>query len=574
MFVPKNSRTDLRLVLCLSLLASLPFANAPGNGFTFDDHLFVESNPAVSAKGFPYRAFLEAFEPGHLYRPLTVLSYWIQRRWLPGAAAFHSVNVALHVVVSCLVFLLARRRLSRPAAFAAAALFAVHPVHTEAVTSVVGRAESLAAGGVLATLLCVGRSLESPNPRFWSLAASFFFACALLSKEHAFVALLLAPAFFLPARKPAEWRRLVATLLPSVAVGCLYLAWRWALLGSLGLPEPPDFLDNPAAYSPPAWRIATAAVVLSDYVRLFLWPLRLSADYSFPQVPPVRALSDPRLLAAVLLFASSGLLALATRNRLPEIGRGVALAGLSFALTANVFFPIGTIEAERLLYLPSVFLCLALGSAVAAAAHGHPRPTAALFCAACALLACRTWMRNADWKSDLTLFRATVATSPRSAKAHHNLAVVYADLGDPVRATAHFERAWRLHPSYAEAAFGVGRMYEIRGFLSTALGWYERAARIDPSLWKAHLNRGVLHYNRGAYREAEAAFREGLALVPRDARLLTGLGLSRLALGDREGAIRLLELAVRSDPVLPEARQGLELALEARSQDSRRRVGS
>ncbi len=565
------SLTEWRIQLSLVALAVIPYANALRAGFVFDDLAMVVENPMVQSAALPTAAvFSRPYEPGSLYRPLVFLSFWLNERLAPGESwAFHATNLGFHAAATLLAYRLARVLLSdRAAAFLAATLFAVHPVHTEAVTGIAGRSEPMAAIGVLASLLCLHRSFASVVPRRWRAVAALFYVFGLLCKESAFVCIPLAallrwhvrgdnPLALL--RRPQGAPELLALLL----AGAAYLALRFCLLGSLTLPVAPSWLDNPLAHTNAPVRIATAAVVLADYVRLLVLPLSLSADYSYDAVPLVFHPGDARLPAALSLASSCALLAWSVRPRVPAVATGLLFFLLAFAITANIFFPIGTIKAERLLYLPSFGFFLA----AAALARGLLLPERKVGIAVCSAvllaLALRTWVRNEDWQSNLALFEATVEAAPRSAKAHHNLAVALHHAGRRAEASLEFRRALALYPEYEEAAFGIGRMYEERGILEGARHWYEKALALNPRFNVARLNLATVLYNSGRYAEAEKQFAEALAREPENPRLLAGLGLARLALGDTSAARQLLERAARLDAENPEIRAALEFARRA-----------
>ncbi|MDX2169212.1 MAG: DUF1736 domain-containing protein [Deltaproteobacteria bacterium] len=528
--------------ILVAMLAVLPYLNGLDGDFVFDDVGVIRDNPQIQ-RDAPLAVFATTYEPGALYRPLTMLTYIANARLDRGARGFHAVNIALHLAVSLLVLALARRLLAAPwAAFAAAALFAVHPIHSEAVTGIVGRAELLAALGGLATLLAFARALDARGGarRAWYAGSLVAFALALLAKESAFTVIgLVAVVHWRLAPRDRLVRRLAA-LAPFVAVGLAYLGLRLLVVGSLGLPVPPGALDNPLAHTDAPTRWRTALIVLWDYLSLLTAPLRLSADYSLAAVP-VATDWNTRAIAALLLLAGLAGGALLAVRRAPELAVAAAFIAIPLALTANLVFPIGTIKAERLLYLPSVGWCLAAGWLLAALAAQRARLAHALLATLLLLFAARTLVRNADWHDELTLYAATVAAVPASAKAHHNYAVALERHAETEAAIVHYRRALDLYPPYAAAAFGIGRAYALRGDEAAALGWYQDALARDAQFTKAHLQIGLLQQRRGDVGAAEASFRAGLDSDPDNPLLLVNLAAARLAQGDRAGARATLD---------------------------------
>jgi hypothetical protein len=156
--------TARRAVWVAALAAALVYLPALRNRWALDDHAVIEDNPAAhSVRGAldaafsPYWPYKDGFSAG-LYRPLTTLSYAVD--WsIAGDHPwwFHLTNILLHALATALVVLVALRWLAPPAALAAGLVFATHAVHVEAVANVVGRAEILAAIGMLSALLAARR---------------------------------------------------------------------------------------------------------------------------------------------------------------------------------------------------------------------------------------------------------------------------------------------------------------------------------------------------------------------------------------------------------------------------------
>jgi Flp pilus assembly protein TadD len=153
----------------------------------------------------------------------------------------------------------------------------------------------------------------------------------------------------------------------------------------------------------------------------------------------------------------------------------------------------------------------------------------------------RTWARNIVWTDDLSLFQATVEASPASAKAHHNLATAYFRVGRFDDAMAHYRRALAIYPAYTEAAFGVARIYDLRGADAGALYWYEKALRMDWSDVDAHLNTAIVRLRLGEVMSAEASLLTGLQIDSQHRGLLSNLAIVRYMQGRPWAAERLLE---------------------------------
>ena len=567
-----RSRFSTVAVLCIAAVAILPYLNALSDDFTFDDITVIRDNPAIQI--YPARQlFGYVHDAGTWYRPLTLLTYAANASISRAPFGYHAVNLLLHLLAALAVFFLALRIVdSRLAAVVAALLFASHPIHTEAVTSIVGRAEILAALGVLAALLALARAHESSGRRrlVWCALSVGAFAAALLSKESALTGLGLLAVFDCWIRRRASLRQRLITLAPYVATILGYLLLRYAVVGTLGLRETPQLLDNPLARVDLWSRLRTAIIVLWDYVGLLALPFHLSADYSFDQVPVAHSWSDPRFLVAAALLAGLAGALVATARRAPVIALAALFTAIPLALTANLSLPIGTIKAERLLYLPSVGWVLACGWLAAyATARQHATGWLVALALVTALYGGRTWLRNRDWRDNSTLFAATLIDAPDSAKAHFNAGVGLETAGRGADAIREYEHALAIDPACAECAFGIGNVYENTGSDGLALHWFEQAVRRQPTFAKGHLHIGLIRGRHGEFDTSEAAVRTALESEPNNPMFLVEFGAVLLAQGDRWQAGTVLERVKHLDTLDPDdhavvaqTRHDIEVALQ------------
>jgi tetratricopeptide (TPR) repeat protein len=597
---PRNSArfSGLPVTLWLALAALLPFAPALQSGFTFDDTGLIVENPAVWAAS-PAKAWTGPYWPDRigtgLYRPWTTFSYWWNGKIAGHTPAwFHAVNLLLHLATVLLLHDLLRRLFPerKRLALAVALLFAVHPLHSEAVVSIVGRAELWAAVlGLGGWILAIGFARNGGIPRL--LGTALAFALALLSKESA-AGLLLLPVLHLGldrgrtsavaamarhARATEAGARSPATDLASTAPGtpataeavrrrwlqvfgawgailALVLLLRARVLGSAFALSTVGIADNALAHEPALQRMANALGIQWLMAWRTLFPWTLTADASYPQIVPGAGWMAS---GALLLVAIVALTAFAVRRRDRELlwGLGIVLAG-GF-VTSNVPVAVGTIYGERLAYFPSAGSIWLLG---VAAARLHSRSPSTRVIPALAItwglfLAGRSWVRSLDWKDDLALFRATTAISPRSAKAWTNLSVAFLEHDRVPEALEASGRALELLPGYLGA----------REARATALTRSDRAAEAVELLLPAlretpprtrsliELGNAWLTLRRGV--EAESAFAAAArALPPHDPS--AGIGFaSSLAMQERwrEAANAWRYIAVRKpdDPAVQRA---------------------
>ncbi len=458
---PGDRATAGRLAAGVAALAVIVYARALANGFALDDVALVAENTIVHEPSGLWRAFAMPYWPPtlggyHLYRPLAVATYTLDWLVAPGRAWwFHAVNVGWHAGASAAVALLARRWVGDVGGWVAGALFAVHPVHVEAVANVVGRTELVAAMfAILAVWLALERDSLVGSAVAWTLG--------LLAKETAAVVPgLIAAAWLLGIRRPPG-RRVVTYVAVWGLIGAAFALVRGVVLAPYA-----DVLGTAIVFrgqSPLAVRL-TAVAALTDVARLLVFPLTLRADYSPNERTAVTGFGDLRFVAGVACLAGWAALVwlLARRRRVEAFG--LIWIGIALTPVANLFFRAGVLVAERTLYLPSVGLSLAAGAGFGGwwtGAGTRARQLAAAgVVVAIVVGGARAALRVPVWKSTETVYQSIVRDSPRS---------------------------------YAGPMFG-GTLAEGEGRYADALAAFRRAAQILPT------------DNRLTLRAAELAYR-------------------------------------------------------------------
>jgi len=406
----------------LVVATGIAYHGALSASFVLDDYHYILEHRELGLTIIP-RLFWRAYLSGNaaFYRPLATADFAIDRALFGVSAwAFHAASVAWHVGATLALWrLLARVFDDGRVAFVAALVFALHPVHPEAVTGVVGRSEVMAA-----TFVFVGALLHVRERR---VAACAMYLLALWCKESGVVLPLVAVLLDAQGR---PWRAAARRAWPFVIPLALYAALRVHALAGQTLPAPAAGLSLPVAID-----------VLGRDLRLLVWPHPLVADYAIAPPSAARVAATLALLAALL----------ATAWRWAPLRLPLAWFALTIAPVANVFVHIGVVMAERLLYLPSVAVCL-VAAALDRALYARARPWLANAAVATVALTlgALTMLRNLDWQTPLALWQDTVEKQPLSALAHGNLALSCLTVGDNACAREHLERAVQLDPTRAD----------------------------------------------------------------------------------------------------------------------------
>jgi tetratricopeptide (TPR) repeat protein len=583
---------ERRTFALLFLLVGVAYGNSLSNGFVYDDSYLVVKNglitkletlPKLVSSDYwiirrdPYGEL--PAPPSGLYRPLVLLTYAMNYA-LSGLnpVGFHLFNVVVHFLVTWVVYLIAIQvNLQKEAALVGAALFAVHPLHTEAVTNVVGRAELLMALGVLGSLWLAGTGRY-----WWSLGT---FGLSLFCKEQAvmFPAVLLlydlcfgGTVPFSSSEKGTVPQNPHRMLLYG---GCLvvlstYFFIRWAALGRIELPPTP-MIDNPLAMLEGLSRVLTAFKVGGLYLWLCVWPGRLSADYSYDAIPAATSLLEPLVLSGLLgwsaLIAGS-IWAYLQRDRRVAFACGFTV--LMYVPISNLLVLIGTIMGERLFYLPSAGLCLLAAVAyerlTAAsplfASRLTPHASRVLVVLICLALTVRTIVRNFDWYSNETAFSSAFAVFPQSAKIQHMMGLVAADRQEWAEANEYFDTALEIYPTYSvtDAEFNAklgGVLLNLNG-LERATEVLEKAVALAADDPTAQYNLGLAYVRAGRYAEAERAYRRAVVLAPKNHHIYNGLSYALLKQSRYLEAERMAAEAVQLYPDFLEAHYNRGRALE------------
>lgn len=568
-------------VAAVAAVALAVYANTLGGVLLYDDVNAIRDNAFVldgDMVGVLTKPSWWANGRGGLWRPLTTLTF-VADHALHGLAPFgyHLVNVVAHAVVSVLVLVVFAHVTAAPAtALGASLLFATHPIHTEAVANVVGRAELLAAlGFFLAWRAWLVADARSERSAVWVGVAVLVYFLAMFAKENAIAlpAVLLTADLLMRGEEPvaALLRRRAPRYAALGAAAVLFVAIRSAVIG--GVVPGTDLLDNPLSTMALGERLGTATVVLGLYALRLVFPLWLSADYSFDQIPAVTTPLDPRFLAAVVTIAAAGGLAWWARRRAPAVTLGLATLGLTFVVVSNLVFTIGTIMGERLAYLPSAGFCLALAAGCAAlggqreAALRAPSPRqrtvaapvprwspafVALLATVVALYGARTVARNHVWLEPVGFYSTMVADAPRSARSHRELGTVLADAGRFAEARAAFDRSLAIKPDDAATLYNLGNALGTEGRFDAAADAYRRAIAQSPTFASAYENLGNAESMRGNNAAALEALRRAMELQPESPMLLMNVANTLFRAGRIAEARAMYERALAAAPRSPD----------------------
>lgn len=529
-------RHQLFTILLVSFVLSFSFfGNGIGGDFVLDDTVVVEKRGDLKDASNFWNLLASPYHQNApytgLYRPITMMSYALNFALFgQDPVGFHVVNIIIHAIAVWLVVVILRQLVPRgPLPYLAGLLFLVHPIHTEAVTSIVGRAELLAfCFGLTAIYFSLRGSL-------WLGATTFLLA--LLSKESA-VAILPIIVYLWHWRQQVAWPVIFKRGIKLVGALGVYLLLRYWVLGVYTFHSAAvSFIENPLAFMPWTERIANSLKILTLYLFKLVWPVQLSADYSYNSIPLVSSLfSSWQAMAGLLALLT--LVALLIFGRRGLVGWATVCFLFPYLVISNLIFPIGTIMGERLMYFPSLGLVVLVAWALL---RLHWRVLGlALYLFLVVASGVLTVQRNRDWLTSERLFNAAVTVTSnglvtKTALAAHNL-----EKGELAEAGVRLAEAEAIYADYAPLQNLMGIAAAKAGNLAEAERRYLQTIKLNPRTLHARNNLVDLYLQKKNYPAAAQQLEEVITLGPnRDTFIQYGYVL--LALGRSAEAIILAQ---------------------------------
>ena len=577
---PPVSGMALAAGLLVAALAVGVYLNALDNPFVYDDFFTVTGNPSIASAAVARWTLV--YMP---FRPVVNVSYAIDRAlWGYRPFGYHLTSLLLHAAVSALLFVFLRRMLADArrsrdgdsgerapafetwAAFAGAALFAVHPIQSETAGYVSARSEILCALFLLGALLLarVAKGGVPPDgdapagPRMRVLATVLACACgllAMLSKEVAASLPILFVAYdwlLLPGDIRAKRQRLVRVFPPIALLTLAALAYRVGALGGV----------DAGLAKAPLLNLIGQAIVIWRYLAMMVVPAGQAIAH---QTRTITSLTDP-----VALLAAAGLVALAAAAFLARRASPLYTLGAVwwFACIApsSSFIALREGMAEHRVYVASAGVAMVVTAAAAQLARQRsPRsgrvPLAWSAALACLLAVCAglTMRRNAVWDSPVQVWREALGSAPDRWEARYALGDALRESGDCVSALAEYEEVLRLQPRHREATTNLGICLGQIGRLPEAETAFRTAIAIDPTWARGYTNLGAISLLEGDAEQARDYYQRAIAVDPKNVHARMQLArIYEQPLRDYDRAARMCEEAIAISPTTPGARECVE----------------
>ena len=536
------------LLIAATFLVYLPVVHG---GFIWDDDGHVTKPELRSLHGL-WRIWFELGATQQYY-PLVHSAFWIEHRlWGDDPIGYHVVNILLHALAACLVFLLLRR-LRIPGAYLAAAIFALHPIEVETVAWVTELKNTLSGLFYLSSAWAY-LEFDEKRQRRWYAAALVLFVLGLLSKT----VIATLPAALLVVlwwkRGSLSWKRDAVPLAPWFCLGAvsgLFTAWvEHTVIGAQGEAFALGTVE----------RCLLAGRVVWFYLGKLFWPSPLIFIYPrwdvsrgvwWQYLPPLGAAG---LVAALWLL----------RGR----WRGPLAAMLFFVGTLfpvlgffNVYPFLFSYVADHFQYLPGLGVITLASAGIALGIARLPQPlrlvgqgaAVALVC----VLAVLTWRQSGTYSDVETLYRTTVKRNPGCWMAYNNLGHLLTGSGRAQEAVGLLREAVRLKPDYAGSRNNLGVALDRTGNQAGALEQFEQTLKFRPDFASAHVNLGTLLSKSGRIDEAIGHFQQALRINPMNVEARCNLGNVLAKAGRASEAIEQYNEALRLNPANREIHNAL-----------------
>ena len=536
----KNSR--LLSAILIILLGACVYANAVNGTFLWDDDALVRDNALIKDRanlpGIFTRDIAAGTEKESLYyRPLQILTYMVDYAiWKEDVRGYHLSNILWHILAALALFgsvilFFDDRRL----ALLTGLFFVVHPVHTEAVTYISGRADPLALFFLLLTFIFYIKTAQTFRPgQFFFMLASY--ALALFSRENS----LILPFLLLIYHVSFNKKFCAKAFLPLLGVALAYGILRGIVLNGSAVQTGTTTLFE---------RLPGFFAAVATYIRLLFFPFGLHMEYG----NKLFSWGDPNVIAGLAILTVVLVYAWYKKQNDRLVFFSVSWFLVALLPVSNLY-PIGTYMAEHWLYVPSIGFFLIIAKLLNRLCEKHKTIAIAVTVCALGYFAILTVRQNAVWQNPIDFYERLVRLAPDSARAYNNLGKAYYNAErDSEEIIPLYKTAVELKPDYYGAYFNLGLIYSREGQYGQAVEAYKNVTRLKPNFARAHNDLGYAYYRIQQFAPAAESLKQAVTLQPGYAEAYLNLGNVYNAAGKKVEALAAYQTAAEADPLFEDA---------------------
>lgn len=536
--------------------------------FVFDDTVAIVKNKDVSKSPISFNSLLNHdfwganltdAESHKSYRPLTTLIFHFEYSILQ-LRSFHMkiINLVWHCMNSLLVLNLFYRVIgNKTTSFIGSLLFAIHPVHTEAVCGIVGRAELLFCFCFLVAIILMD-SVEDNNHLQNGMkyfVVILFSSLGLFCKETA-ITILPSCVFYdiikRSRRKRITWENVIREIYIVFAVITSFLLYLRLWIQNF---ERPKFnaMDNPiAANDDFIQKMLSQNFLFALNCWIAFCPVWLSFDWALGSVELLTSIWDIRVLGILIMYLFIFTI-LITKSKKLLIGFGFVVIPF---FPASGVIKVGFVIAERVLYVPSIGICLIVALTfqnLYLKVTQHKKLLLLGLVGLCLVFILRTRQRSTEWMTEELLFSSALKVCPNNAKVHYNIARLATDKGDKKKAFHHYHRAIDLYSNYEAALMNLGNLYREIGDFQTAENFIKRSLDVLEEFPAAWMNLGIVQATRRKHFEALQSYRNALKYRKHYPVCYYNMGNLFLEIKEYSEAIKHWQESVALNPYQPKA---------------------
>ncbi len=543
-------------LIVIFIFCFLTYANTLFNGMFWDDYESIINNQYVSSWQYLPKYFSENLTAGsgirdNYWRPLLLFSFSLDYK-IGGIEPFfyHLQSLLWHMAASCLFFVLLIKLVrNNLAALFGALLFAAHPLQTEAVSYVAGRADPMHTTLMLASILFFLKYFDTRNTSsyIWSLV---FFIFALLTKERAIIfPAIISLIVLLPAIKSHDksFKKTFCIITPYFIIAGIYLALRMTVLHFT------DTFDLGAENSlgaPSLWiQLLTYFKAFAIYAELLIWPAKLYMEKS---IALPSSIWDWQVLLGIIIFITT--LSIIIRSWKKSSFVSIGLFWFFVALSPSLHvFPIQGLLYEHWLYpaLPGLFLALC---AFLAPHFNFKKITQLKFVLICFIIcilfafSIRTIIRNNDWRDPIRFYEKNILLGGFSARIYTNLGMAYDDAGKHNEGIEAYRKAIDLDERLFQPWYDMGNTFSGLGDNESALDCYAESIKRNPYFIPSYTNSASIFFKQKDLNRALEILKQANEKSPSNVKILYNLAIISRENGDTEAAKKYLDEILKSDP--------------------------
>ncbi len=530
--VSKKTCTVLYTAI-IAVVSFVVYFNALKNNFVYDDNYQILANPWITDPKYLYDIWTKnnlAFNgaQSNYYRPMMHTIYMFSYKLFgENPEGYHLINIIFHSGVSILVFFTIKKLLenfgrtnSLLPSFLAALLFAVHPIHTEAVDGIAMVTEVAFCFFYLCSFYLYIKSKETVNKLntlYIISIATYFISCFF--KEPALTLPLILVAYDLIEKKGMPDRRDLIRYAPFIVAATIYLALRYNALGGVAPSEGPVKVGT-------YYFLINVFPLFAMYIEKLVLPFSLNSWHYF--IPITTFWSLYGIVSLFLTLAFIFLLVLKARRASPV---AIGLLFVLVPLMPSLYIPglqqgIFYSFAERYLYAPSFGFVLIMAFYIERLLDNPKKKNLAILsvCVMVGFFTLGTVNRNPAWANDVTIFSDSVKKSPYNVVSRINLADALSKLGRVDEAIDLYKNVLRLNPNIADVHYKLGYEYELKKEPNKAIDEYLKTLEIEPESANTCYNLGLSYQAEGRYDRSEDYLLRAVKLKPTDADFHYSLG--------------------------------------------------